>query len=571
MIFFNNLSIKQKMIASTVLICSIVMTLASVFLLTFYYFIYRSNIVEDLTIKAKIVGLNSTSSLLFNYEAAADETLAALKAEPSITAAYIFNEKGKLFARYNKGMADELPSSWKPGMQRYMFHNNYIGLWEPIISEGTIIGQVYLKAELTKFYQQIQKALIIMLLMIILSIPISYVSSVRFQQIIYKPILHLVNNMKQVSIKKDYSIRIDNVYRDELKEMISAFNEMLKQIELRDNALENHRSTLENLVAERTSELSQANLYLEQRVRDRTLELETQVTAKEKTMKELAETQSSLVEASRAAGMAEVATGVLHNVGNVLNSVNVSCTLLLDQLRESRILKLSKLTEMLKENMDDLPGFLTSDPRGQKILQYLISLSASLAEERQVMQQESETLQSCVEHIKEIVAMQQSYGHVSGINETLSAEQLIEDALRINMGGLVRHNISVSRQYEDVPRVVVDKHMALQILLNLISNAKYACSDHDNEAKKITMKILKKDNDHIQIKVEDNGVGINRDNLDRIFQHGFTTKKTGHGFGLHSAALAAKKLGGSLNAHSDGPGLGAEFTLELPCINGEYL
>jgi two-component system, NtrC family, sensor kinase len=571
MVFFHNLSIKQKMIASTVLICSIVLILASVFLLTFYYFIYRSNIVEDLTIKAKIVGLNSTSSLLFNYEAAADETLSALKAEPSITAAYIFNEKGKLFARYNKGMADEPPSSWKPGMQRYMFHNDYIGLWEPIISEGTIVGQVYLKAELTKFIQQIQKALIIMLLMIILSIPISYVSSIRFQQIIYKPIMYLVNNMKQVSIKKDYSIRIDNVYRDELKEMISAFNEMLKQIELRDNALENHRNTLENLVAERTSELSQANLYLEQRVRDRTLELETQVTEKEKAMKELAETQNSLVEASRAAGMAEVATGVLHNVGNVLNSVNVSCTLLLDQLRESRILKLSKLTEMLKENMDDLPGFLTSDPRGQKIPQYLISLSASLAEERQVMQQESETLQSCVEHIKEIVAMQQSYGHVSGINETLSAEQLIEDALRINMGGLVRHNISVSRQYEDVPRVVVDKHMALQILLNLISNAKYACSDHNNEDKKITMKILKKGNDHIQIKVEDNGVGIKRDNLDRIFQHGFTTKKTGHGFGLHSAALAAKKLGGSLNAHSDGPGLGAEFTLELPCINGEYL
>lgn len=317
--------------------------------------------------------------------------------------------------------------------------------------------------------------------------------------------------------------------------------------------------------------LLEAKETLEQRVRDRTLELQTQVTAKETAMKELAEAQSSLVEASRAAGMAEVATGVLHNVGNVLNSVNVSCTLLLDQLKQSRIVNLAKLTEMLKENMDDLAGFLANDPRGQKIPQYLISLSIALGEEHHIMQQESEALQSRVEHIKEIVAMQQSYGRVSGVNETLSAEQLMEDALRINMGGLVRHNISVSREYEEVPRVVVDKHMVLQILLNLISNAKYACSNHDNEDKKITLKIHKKDNDHIQIKIEDNGVGISRENLSRIFQHGFTTKKTGHGFGLHSAALAAKKLGGSLNVHSQGQGLGAEFTLELPCVNGEYL
>jgi two-component system, NtrC family, sensor kinase len=312
--------------------------------------------------------------------------------------------------------------------------------------------------------------------------------------------------------------------------------------------------------------LLEAKATLEQRVINRTLELQTQVTAKEKAMKELAEAQSSLVEASRAAGMAEVATGVLHNVGNVLNSVNVSCTLLLDQLRESRIVNLTKLTEMLKENMNDLTNFLSNDPRGKKIPQYLISLSTALGEERQIMQQESEALQSRVEHIKEIVAMQQSYGRVSGVNETLSAEQLMEDALKINIGGLLRHKISVLRQYEDVPPVVVDKHMVLQILLNLISNAKYACSDHNIKDKKVTMKILKKGNDRIQIKIEDNGVGISKENLNRIFQHGFTTKKTGHGFGLHSAALAAKKLGGSLNVRSDGPGLGAEFTLELPCI-----
>jgi signal transduction histidine kinase len=282
----------------------------------------------------------------------------------------------------------------------------------------------------------------------------------------------------------------------------------------------------------------------------------------------LAEAQSSLLEASRIAGMAEVATGVLHNVGNVLNSVNVSCTLIMDQLKESRVGNLQKLSDILMENINNLSWFLTDDPRGKKIPEYLNSLAFELDEEYQVLQQEAEALQSRIEHIKEIVAMQQSYGQISGINETFPVEQLMEDALRIHIGALARHNINIQKEYEEVPLVTVDKHMVLQVLLNLISNAKYACSDTDREDKVITLKILKKDSDYIEMRVEDNGVGITKENLNRIFQHGFTTKKTGHGFGLHSAALAAKNLGGNLIANSDGYGLGAVFTLELPCDNG---
>lgn len=315
--------------------------------------------------------------------------------------------------------------------------------------------------------------------------------------------------------------------------------------------------------------LLEAKETLEQRVMARTNELQTQVAAKEKALTDLAEAQSSLVEVSRAAGMAEVATGVLHNVGNVLNSVNVSCTLLVDQLRESRTGNLTKLAEMLHGNQDNLSRFLTDDPRGQKIPQYLVSLAPALEEEHRVMHKETRALQDRIEHIKEIVVMQQSYGRVSGVNEILSPEQLMEDAVKINLGALARHNITLRREYEDVPLITVDKHMVLQILLNLISNAKYACSDSGRNEKVITLKILGNSNDHIQMKVEDNGTGISRENLNRIFQHGFTTKKTGHGFGLHSGALAARRLGGSLSVHSDGVGLGAVFTLELPCSKGD--
>ena len=165
--------------------------------------------------------------------------------------------------------------------------------------------------------------------------------------------------------------------------------------------------------------------------------------------------------------------------------------------------------------------------------------------------------------------MQQSYGRVSGVNETLSAENLLEDALKLNTGALARHKISVLRQYQSVPPITVDKHAVLQILLNLINNAKYACTDNGSEEKTITLKILNHSPDSIRMQIEDNGVGISRENLTKIFQHGFTTKRNGHGFGLHSGALAARKLGGILSAYSDGPGLGAAFTLEIPCTPGE--
>jgi C4-dicarboxylate-specific signal transduction histidine kinase len=300
------------------------------------------------------------------------------------------------------------------------------------------------------------------------------------------------------------------------------------------------------------------------RVKERTRELQTQVSAKEQAMAELAAVQSSLLEASREAGRAEVATSVLHNVGNVLNSVNVSCTLLMDQLRESRVGNVAKVVELMTEPEGGLTHFLTQDPRGRQIPTYLASLSSSLQEEHHLMSAEAEALRDRIEHIKEIVSMQQNYGRVSGVNETILPEQLMEDALKLSAGSLARHGVAVRRQYQPLPAITVDKHAVLQILLNLITNAKYACSDGGSGAKTITLRLLDHSPGRVRLQVADNGVGILPENLTRIFQHGFTTRKFGHGFGLHSGALAARDLGGSLSAHSDGPGLGATFTLELP-------
>jgi len=160
--------------------------------------------------------------------------------------------------------------------------------------------------------------------------------------------------------------------------------------------------------------------------------------------------------------------------------------------------------------------------------------------------------------------MQQSYAKVSGVYVQTSLSKLAEDAIQINSAGLERHGTRLIREFEKLPDVEIDKQRVLQVLVNLISNAKYALSGSKREEKLLTIRIYKHSEDRFRIEVADNGVGISGDNLTRIFSHGFTTKEYGHGFGLHSSALAAKEMGGSLTVYSDGLGQGATFTLELP-------
>jgi len=289
------------------------------------------------------------------------------------------------------------------------------------------------------------------------------------------------------------------------------------------------------------------------------------ITEQKKAAEQLEMLNRKLLETSRYAGMAEVATGVLHNVGNVLNSVSVSATSVSDRLRRSKVANLRRATNMLREQNGRLVEFLTVDPKGMLLPEYLSSVADELAVEQDKMVEKMNTLGQHIEHIKEIVAMQQSYAKISGAFENLSAVALVEDALRINAAAFDRHHIRVIREFEeDTPRVCVDRHKVLQILINLLRNAKYAMDTDDVHDKQLVIGVRMASRDRVKITVRDNGVGISPESLIKIFNHGFTTKKDGHGFGLHSGANAAKAMGGCLTAHSDGPGKGAEFTLELP-------
>lgn len=295
-----------------------------------------------------------------------------------------------------------------------------------------------------------------------------------------------------------------------------------------------------------------------------TFGLSTDATTTHEMKLDLEKTQRDILDASRMAGMAEVATGVLHNIGNVLTSLNVSANVIATSLHQSKAETLSRVSALLDEHAADLGTFITDDPKGRRIPDFIESLAQHSLEERDRLLQELTSLQANIDHIKEIVTMQQAYATTVGVVEALDPAALMEDALRMNAGALVRHEVACVRQFHPVPPVLAEKVKVLQILINLIRNAKYAADEGRLAERLIRLKVEPGDEGRVRLIVEDNGIGISPENLARIFTHGFTTRPGGHGFGLHSSMTVAHEMKGSLAVHSDGVGRGATFTLELP-------
>ncbi|MFL5349131.1 MAG: ATP-binding protein [Hyalangium sp.] len=288
------------------------------------------------------------------------------------------------------------------------------------------------------------------------------------------------------------------------------------------------------------------------------------ITTRKEAELRLGEMHRTLVDISRQAGMAEIATGVLHNVGNTLNSVNVSTTLVMEQLRKTRLAGLGKASALLQEHAAQLASFLTEDPTGRKLPAYLSALYTQLQEEHEHILKEMRSLSDSVAHIKSIVSMQQKHARSAGAVEELAVPQLIDEALRLHALSFGRMGIQVERDYADVPPQLVDRHRLLQILVNLLSNARDALMASTTQDKRLRISIPPIEEGRLRIQVTDNGMGIAPENLPRMFSQGFTTKKEGHGFGLHISALAAMEMKGRLTCSSPGVGQGATFTLELP-------
>ncbi len=271
------------------------------------------------------------------------------------------------------------------------------------------------------------------------------------------------------------------------------------------------------------------------------------------------EMRQELIAVSRMAGMAEVATGVLHNVGNVLNSLNTSVSVTTTRLRNSKVAALAKSVDLYRAHPGGLAAFLGTE-KGALLPRFLEKVADQLAVDNTEMQGELESINRHVQHIATIVSTQQSYTRVAAIREVTNLAGVVDDALGMVEASFARHRIEVVKDYRVVPQFVTDRHKVLQIVVNLIANARHAVKDGQHPRIQVSVVPI---GGGVELAVEDNGTGIPAELLDRIFQHGFTTKKEGHGFGLHSAANAATELGGKLTVSSPGTDLGARFTLTL--------
>lgn len=351
----------------------------------------------------------------------------------------------------------------------------------------------------------------------------------------------------------DFTVVLGRSGGDEIGRLSRSFVAMQEAISARNEDLRRFNESLEETVRQRTHELSERNE-----------ELVHQIEERKRAQAEVQELHNQLLDASRRAGMAEVATGVLHNVGNVLNSVNVSANLIRDQLRDAKVQNLAKAAEMMLAQGEAIGRFLQEDQKGRQLPGYLAKLAEHLTAQQRSMNDEMNRLAANIEHIKEIVQLQQSYGKSVGVMQMLPPQDVMEEALRLNAAGLERHEVEVRREYADLPAAAIDRHKVLQILVNLIANAKQAIDEFRPAQRLLTVTVTMTPQDGLRFIVRDNGIGIPAENLKRIFGHGFTTKKEGHGFGLHSCANAAKEMKGTLTVTSDGIGQGATFTLTLP-------
>lgn len=294
----------------------------------------------------------------------------------------------------------------------------------------------------------------------------------------------------------------------------------------------------------------------------------TDITDQKRDERERNDLQQQLLETSRQAGKAEVATDVLHNVGNALNSINVSASLLAERLQNPTLPMLQRVADTLAPHADDFAHYVANDRRSAALPGLLGQLANTLSQDRQEMAREVSQLQEQLEHIKQIVASQQSFARDNAVTEPVEAATLLDDALRIASSGRSRVGIEMSVDVaSETPPAVIDRHLALQILVNLINNACQAAAPVGSQADPGKVSITAHHDPNagtVHYTVKDNGKGISSENLEKVFDHGFTTRATGHGFGLHSAHTAAGAMGGTLVARSDGPGTGATFVLEVP-------
>jgi len=566
-------SIKNKLLVVYVSITAVVLSSAIAIIMRIEITSSKEDIVKNLSVLAEIVAERSVASIVFQDIDSSNSNLRTLKSDEDVVFACIRTSDNQEFSEYFR-KSDEIYSCGEyVAESTVLMQDKYVDIFKPVVLEGQVIGSVHIKSSLRKLTEKTLRVIIISLLIFAVLMLLAALVSRRLMSLVTDPITDLKVLAEDVTDNKDYSLRMNRESNDEIGVLIGAFNNMLDQIQERDKALLEEKDKAESSAKSAeiyASETRDVNKNLESEIQERTrIEEELQElneTLEDKVLErtsELKELNDKIGDIARSAGMAEVASGVLHNVGNVLNSVNVSASVLRDKIRKTKADSLSRVVEMLEANEGDLAEFIGNDERGKQVPRFLSLLSSQLATEKEELYKELDELSNNIDHIKNVISMQQSYAGSYGVREKIKLSDLAEDSLRINMQGIDRHGIKVVKDYGNSPLIYVDKHKALQVIINLISNARHALVDSAGEDKILNI-IIREEDDVASIEVKDTGVGIAEEDIRHLFEYGFKKRRNGHGYGLHHSALVANELGGRISVNSEGLGKGASFKLIIP-------
>lgn len=574
---YKNLSIKGKLLTVYVVITGMALASAFVIITGINVKSSKENIISGLNVVGEIVADRCVAPLAFSDVQSANSNLRALKYHASIVYACIRTTDNEEFSEYIVDVKEIFECDEYNESRQLIVSDDHVDIYKPIMLEGQPIGVLQIKARLSDLTERVIKSIKVSLLVFTGLMLTAVLVSGRVMDLITEPIMRLKDIAQSVTMNQDYTLRANKTSNDEVGVLVGVFNNMLDQIQQRDSSLIDEKEKAERSAEEArrsTSKTEKMNLELEIEIRERSRvenelgdlneTLEDKVFERTAELKDLNEKIGGI---ARSAGMAEVASGVLHNVGNVLNSVNVSASLIREQVRKSKVGNLARVVEMIEENKGNIVEFFSTNPKGKQVPQFLVLLSEQLGEEKKLMNRELDDLSKSIDHIKSVISMQQSYAGSAGFREQINIIDLVEDALKINMQGIQSHGIKIKKVFLKVPLLYVDKHKAMQIIINFISNAKNALVDEGKKNKEhdpcMTITVKEEDG-KIHVVVKDNGVGIEHDDIQRLFEYGFKKRRDGHGFGLHHSAIVANELGGKISINSDGLGKGASFKLSIP-------
>ena len=516
---------RRILIRTTLLSWSMVVFTFCIFLLSMTHY-HRKQIIDEMITSAgkiftSLARKTATSFILDDYGTVVDQCITAVKENPSLLYLVITKHNGLSLVHTRAGwFRKNLNGIWKtaedPEKGRFIqsdlvkskvFHVSF-----PFIYSGIDCGLVHIGLSTLKFHGDIKALYLRILWLTIISISMGFVASYFFARRLTRPILLLDRVTRRIGAG-DLSARITIYTGDEFENLADSFNHM-------------------------ANDLQKSNL-------------------------ELQNTNKKLVATARRAGMAEVSTEILHNVGNVLNSLNITTALIEDNIHEFKLDNVTRLSDQFLEHKSDLIIFLKEKNRYKKLPAFFAELSKHICESRIFLLNKLDIMNRHIMHITEIINLQQAYNKKTDSFKPISVEELIEDAVRVKNVSLTMRGIKLNRKYNELPLVFLDRNKVLQILINLLSNAESALMPKKTKNRLIILSTKREDSE-ILITVSDNGIGISDEKLKKIFQYGFTTNPKGHGLGLHSGIISAKEMGGSLTAQSNGYRKGATFTLKLP-------